>query len=199
MKFKNYKKAEKKYGVGGGDWMNLEEGENKVRIVSEFTDYGSHYNNQIKKSVICLGKKDCEICQHGDVPKVQYLGWVIDRKDQEVKLLRIGHTIFKGIGELANNTEYKFDDLPSYDITIIRKGEGKDTRYNTIAARKDTKLTEEEEKKISKLKDPLEIIDNMKGKQARLTEEEDLEISSEIEKTKTSKKKKLSVDDIPLL
>jgi len=164
MEFKDYKKSEEKYGLGS-DWLNLEDGDNKVRIVSNFIDYGSHYNQQTKKSVICVGKESCEMCQQGDKPRVQYLGWVIDRKDKKLKLLRIGHQIFKQIGDYAMNEEYAFTGIPDYDITINKTGQGLGTDYTVIPSRKNTELTEKEKKEIEeKMKDPQEIIDSMKAK-----------------------------------
>ena len=164
MKFQDYNEAGKKYGIDGGDWLNLEEGDNKVRIVSEFEDYGSHYDKKLKKSFVCLGKEKCPFCQTGDKPRVQFLGWVIDRKDQKPKLLRIGYKIFQQIGDLAQSEDYKFDDVPGYDITIKKTGQGLDTNYSVLPARKNTELTSEEIESIKGLKDPKEIIENMKAK-----------------------------------
>ena len=165
MKFAEYEKAEKEYGVGGGKWMNLQEGDNKIRIVSEFEDYGQHYNQATNKSVVCLGKEKCPICRMGDKARVQYLGWVIDRSDGRIKLLRIGHQIFKQIGELSRNEEYYFDIVPDYDITIKRVGQGLETEYTVIPARQNTPLTEDEKKQIEEIvKDPKQIIEGMKTK-----------------------------------
>jgi len=166
MKFSQYKESEEKYGIAsGGDWMALEEGDNRIRIVSEFVDYGEHFDNAKKRSFVCLGKDECSYCKAGEKVKVRYLGWVIDRKDGKVKLLRFGHSIFKQIGALAINEEYEFDESPSYDMTIKRDGKGLDTEYNVTAARKDSKITEKELEEIEeKVKDPIEIIENMKAK-----------------------------------
>jgi len=164
MSFKDFKDVGKKYGVGSGEWLNLETGDNKVRIVSEFQDYGNHFNVSIKKSTICLGKEDCPSCQAGEKARVQFLGWVIDRKDGMLKLLRIGWQINKAIGELAINEDYAFDVIPDYDITIKKTGEGLKTEYTVLPARKSSKLTTEEESEIKKAKDPSEIIESMKAK-----------------------------------
>ena len=183
MKFNDYKDSEEKYGIAGGDdWMNLEEGDNKLRIVSEFIDYGEHFDNAKKRSYMCLGKGNCSYCDAGEKPKVRYLGWVIDRKDNKVKLLRFGHSIFKQIGALAVNDEYKFDEIPNYDITIKREGTGLDTEYHVTAARKDSKITVEESEEIdAKVKDVPEIIENMKAKREKEVEEAGGEIIDEPE------------------
>jgi len=192
MQFKDYKKGEEKYGLGG-NWMTLEDGDNKVRIVSEFIDYGSHFNQETKKSVICVGKENCIPCQQGDKPRVQYLGWIIDRKDKKLKLIHIGHQIFKQIGEYAMNEEYAFDSIPGYDITIRKSGQGLKTEYTVIPARKNTDLTEEEKLMIEeKMKDPQKIIDSMKAKVSKSEGEENTETE-----TTEEKEKEVDVNDIP--
>lgn len=168
--FKNINEIKNKYGLKtGSDWLNLKQGSNKVRIVSDFVDFGVH---SIKeggkyKSVICIGKENnCPYCQQNIPVRVQFLGWVIDRTDGEVKLLKIGWTIFDKLTKLAQSPDYHFDDLPPYDIDIVRTGEGLDTEYTVIPARQDTILTPEEIEKIkAKVKDPQEIIDRMKEKE----------------------------------
>ena len=165
MRFNQHQQIDKKYGTGG-DWLNLQEGgeeENfKIRIVTEFEDYGVHRLD--KESVICLGKENCIHCQEGTKVTVQFLGWVIDRRDNSFKLLRIGHQINKKIGVLSENEQYKFEIIPNYDITINRKGKLLETKYDIIADRNDTPLTEQELEKIKTLKPSIEIIDAMKNK-----------------------------------
>jgi len=168
--FNNLNEVKKNYGIKeGGNWMKLKDGSNKVRIVSDFADYGVHQvvqNGQFKKSVICIGKENgCYYCSQGLPVKVQFLGWVIDRADNQVKLLRIGWTIANQIKAYQKSEEYGFQGLPPYDMDIIRSGEGLDTDYDTHASRKDTPLTPEEKKMIEEIvKDPREIIEKMKEK-----------------------------------
>jgi hypothetical protein len=164
MKFADYKSISKKYGLES-DWMSLKEGDNKIRIVSEFEDYGVHYDTKTRKSVICIGKDKCPFCQKGEIPRVQFLGWVIDRSDNRVKLLRIGYKVFQQIGELAKSEEYAFDTIPDYDITIRRSGRGLDTIYSVLPARQNTPLTDKEKEMImEKIKPVKQIIENMKAK-----------------------------------
>lgn len=171
MKFSEYKKAEKEYNIGGGDWLKLKEGANKVRIVSEFEAFGNHYIPEEKKSVVCLGKDKCPLCKKGDKPSVRYLGWVIDREDGNLKMAMFGHTIFKAIGELAMSEDYSFEGIPDYDVTIKRTGTGLDTQYTVIPARKETKLTKDEEKMLDEMKDPKDVLEKMKENQSPDKEE----------------------------
>lgn len=173
MSFKQKKEdIEKKYQIGGGEWLNLVEGANRVRLVSDCVDYGNHYEGG--KFTICIGKEKCLLCQKGNKPNVQFLVWAIDRKDGQVKLFRFGYTIYKQIMAYKDNPDYKFETLPNYDFTIERTGKGKDTDYRVIAARSDTELTEKEKAEIlEKIKDPKEIIEKMKAKVEMLNYEPD--------------------------
>ena len=169
--FKSQKEIQEKYGIKDkkGNWLNLQQGDNKVRIVSDFVDYGVHTfkdKDGKYKSVVCIGKEnECPYCANKVPVKVQFLGWVIDRKDGEVKLLKIGWAIAQQIRSLQDSEDYGFDDLPPYDINILKSGEGLNTTYTVLPARQNTPLTEDEQNKIKEVvKDPQEIIDKMKEK-----------------------------------
>ena len=167
MSFKDYKNIEKKYNIGGGDWLKLEDGDNKIRIVSEFFDFAEHFIKSENKSYTCLGKKgNCKYCESGLKPTVKFLGWVLDREDGAVKLLRVGYMIYKQIGALAMSDEYGFDGVPEYDITIKKSGKELGTEYQVLPARKNTELTKDEEKLVKEKtkKTPEEIVEKMKEK-----------------------------------
>ena len=168
--------VEQKYDIKSreGNWMKFEEGDNKVRFVSNDFDFGSHFDTQEKKSFICTGKETCKYCQKGEKSRVRFYAWVIDRKDGKVKLAEYGYSIHKKIDNLAKSEDYGFETTPNYDITITRKGKGLDTEYNILADRKDTPLTEEEEKMIEEECKPLEEM--IQKKKEKLLEETNEEI-----------------------
>ncbi len=118
-------------------FIKLTEGENPLRIVSGFTSYSKTYQ--------------------GGKPTTRYACYAIDRNDGEVRILETGASIIKQIQALAMSAEYGFDDLPPYDMVIVRQGTGPmDTEYSVRAARKDTDLTDVEKAKIAELK-PIEM------------------------------------------
>lgn len=126
-----------------GIFYELEQGANKLRLVSEFAI----------RSVLFPGKTE---------PALRYCVWVIDRKDNTIKFAEFGKQITKQLQEFATNPEYAFDVIPSYDITINRTGTGQfDTKYSVLPDRKDTPLTEEEKKQISELMKPSEFLAKM--------------------------------------
>lgn len=173
MAFKDFREVAKKYNIGqGGDWMQLQDGDNYVRIVSDFEPFRNHFDERSKRGMICIGKeKGCPGCALELQASVKCLGWVIDRADGNIKLLRMPYSVFKAIGELQTTPDYEFSTLPDYDINIKRivtkTAGGEKTSYQVIAARKNTMLTNSEVEQIAKkCKNPNQILDAMKSKQA---------------------------------
>lgn len=136
MKFNDYQN----YVSSSNDFMNLKQGENKLRIVSEFETFQAEFQGKLKDRFMC---------------------YVIDRTDGQIKPFTTGASVFKQMGEHSVSSEYGFTDLPPYDVIIKKTGEGLDTEYLVTPARQDTPLTDEEKKNISELKPISEIIDAM--------------------------------------
>lgn len=167
MKFNQYQEVAKQYGVGGGgDWFNLKEGENRVRLLNEFEIYGEHWNPATKKYITCIGKEEgCKPCAAKMPITVRALGWVIDRSDGKVKLFKMPYTIFKALGALQTDADYGFSLLPEYDLKINRAGTGKESEYTVLPTPKITPLTDEELTEMNeKIKPVDEIIEKMKNK-----------------------------------
>ena len=142
-------------------FLKLKQGENKIRIVSEAGVFGKHWVN--KKTTICIGKEDgCMGCEAGNESKPAWLCWVISRSDGKIKQMEIGYMIVKKINALAQTDEYKFSEIPPFDLTIIKSGEGLDTEYDVVASRKDTPLTDTEKAEIEGLTPIAEIIEKKK-------------------------------------
>lgn len=172
MAFKDYKDVAKKYGIGqSNDWMSLQEGDNWIRIVTPFEPFRNHFDERTNRGTVCVGSdNDCSACNAGIQASVKCLGWVIDRNDEKIKLLRMPYSAYKAIGELQLTKDYEFDDLPPYDVNlkkiITKTAGGEKTSYQVVAARKNTDLTEEELFEIDKkCKNPVDILEKMKEKE----------------------------------
>jgi hypothetical protein len=166
MDIKNINEEMKeKYGSQDSQWMKLEQGDNKIRILqTSFTDYGNHFLTSEKKSYACLGKEECPLCKEKS-PAVKFMVWVIDREDGGLKILEFGYTVTKQLAKLANDKDYGIDGSGfPYDINIVREGSGKETTYSVIPGRKNTPLTEEEIKMVDELEDLNEIVEKKKEK-----------------------------------
>lgn len=107
----------------------MEEGQNVCRIVSEIIPRVVTY-------------KDGEQAQ-------KYTCFVIDRKDGEIRMADFGKLVMKQLKALASTKDYAFDNLPNYDLIIIKSGSGFDTTYTLTPARQDSPLTPEEQVKIN--------------------------------------------------
>jgi hypothetical protein len=123
------KRAESEGLLGGGGYLKLQEGDNKIRLMSECIEHPGEYNGK---------------------PTFKWLCYVLDRRDGQVKAFFMPHTIYKQIDSLQQNPEYAFDEVPMpYDITINAKGAGtKEVDYTVVAARQNTQLTVDEIKAL---------------------------------------------------
>lgn len=118
----NREKAEKEGLLGKGNYLKWQEGDNRIRLMSECLEHPGEYQG---------------------TPNFKWLCYVLDRKDGKIKPLFMAHTIYKQIEALQLNEDYKFDEVPMpYDITINAKGAGtKEVVYTLMPARANTPLT----------------------------------------------------------
>lgn len=136
-------------------FFKLEQGDNKLRLVSSF----------VTKEVMFDGAKK---------PTTRYCCWVIDRRDGEIRWAELGISIIKQFKKLHDNPDYTFDVIPKFDITVNRVGEKLNTEYTVLPNRKDTPLTKEEQKKIDELDSPEDFLAKL-AKKAKEKKTEDIE------------------------
>lgn len=144
----------------GGLFYSFEDGENRIRIVSEnpvpfWTAFKQGVNGEkgTSKNFLTLeamDKYNMDVTDEREEAKQRFGMWVIDRKDGKVRFANVSPGIVGKIKNLANSTEYGFDGLIPYDITVKRTGKGLETRYDVMAARANTELTEDEKTEIAK-------------------------------------------------
>jgi hypothetical protein len=143
-------------------YFKIKEGENRIRILAEPQLVISRF----KYGICYEGAPYCEEANLPEGEKLQrkWKTWVIDRADGVMKLYDMPYSISKFVGTFMNTEDYGFDKFPApYDITITAKGAGtKEVEYTVTPARKNTELTEAEEKALAD-KDPIQmIIEGMK-------------------------------------
>lgn len=159
----NLRKQEKELNLGGNKFK-FKDGDNKFRLVSEAVPHKSVYKGRETLKFVC---------------------YIIDRKDNKLKLAFLPYTIIKAIGELAINEEYAFDVLPPYDINVKAENAGtKEVNYSIIPARTNSELTENEQEMLKKQKDIRKVVEALKEKQPALerseeNEEPQVELGSE--------------------
>ena len=81
-------KAEKEGLLGRGDYLKLQEGDNRIRLMSECLEHPGEY----------LGKAT-----------FKWLCYVLDRRDGKIKPFFMAHTIYKQIEAPQLNEDYRFD------------------------------------------------------------------------------------------
>jgi hypothetical protein len=131
---------------GSNSYLKLNDGANRVRIVSEPIEDWEHFvdGSDGKKKVMRCAGRGCSACQFGGkARKVYHFAAVSREGNAEVKLLTVGQMVYGGLYDLMTNEDWRFDSVPDYDITITKKGEGMNTDYSVQSSAKKP-LTPEE-------------------------------------------------------
>ncbi|MEW6126713.1 MAG: hypothetical protein AB1757_06720 [Acidobacteriota bacterium] len=123
------KKAEADGLLGKSDYLKIQEGENRIRLLSDPVAYQSEFKGKFN---------------------TKFVAWVLDRRDGQVKAYFMPATVLEGIGALQSNPDYAFEEVPMpFDITVVAKGAGtKEVKYSVLGARTNTPLTEVELKAL---------------------------------------------------
>ena len=94
-------------GSNANDFMNLKEGENVVRIVTNPYQFyvawvrdSSGVNRKIRSAV-----EGCPLTKAGYQPKPRWYVGVLDRSSGDVKILEIGSQVFNAIRNLQKDAE----------------------------------------------------------------------------------------------
>jgi len=115
--------------LGGNDFMNLEEGENPVRLVTQPYQFYIHWTKDAtgaNRKVRCA-LEDCPLCQAGERATARWYVSVINRKTERCAVLEIGPQIFKQVLGLAKKE--KWGNPRKYDVNIERQPKGSQPLY----------------------------------------------------------------------
>jgi hypothetical protein len=131
--------------AGSGNYLKLNPGQTKVRIVSDVTKFWKDFDG--KKLYLTE-----EAAKTNPEAKARYAMWTIDRADGACKILECSGAMVRDLQNLADNPEYAFDGAFPYDVIITRVGTTiNDTRYTVAPARQNTVLTEKEAQEVAGL------------------------------------------------
>jgi hypothetical protein len=142
-------------GQGGGDWYKFVEGDNRFRVLAEpemiFEKFGVG---------ICY--TDC-----GYEGNAKFLTYVLDRKDNKIKLAKLPYTVGTTIAGYEHDEEYKFETFPMpYDIKVVAVGAGtKEVKYTVMAGRANTEVDPKTLSELQMKKSIADIIRKMKDNQ----------------------------------
>ena len=212
---------------GGGFWGKLEEGDNKLRLVSDYRYIGYHWQGQGRPSVTCLnqGKGDdkCALCRttkeingkiYPNTPSAKFVVNCIDLdgENTNIKHYEFPYAVIDAINGYALDPEYKFTDLPGWDMVVTKETKGeKKVDYKVRAARQNRDLTPEEEAMIEGFEAPEEVVKFKLDKQAEesgldsqpeskgtvVTGRDDDEPKAETKGTTQAQADDINLDDLP--
>ena len=138
------------------NFLKLEAGENKVRIVSApIAQWTAFVDGKPKKFLTEeAANKHNKTADKEQKANKRYAMWVIDRKTNEILLAEFSKSIMKTIMAFANDSDIGFERLPPYDIKITKEGSGLETRYSVINLQP-KELTDEEKQLVESQADLL--------------------------------------------
>ena len=165
------KRAEESYGPmnkGGGDWFKVSEGENRIRLMSELEPIAKHFNKAGYKGV-CIGKENCPGCKEDNKPSIKFLCWVIDRKDETLKIAELPYTIVQAVQAYQESPEWTWEGFPMpYDITINAKNAGTtDVVYTVVGSPNKTAVDPKILEALAKESKPIELKEAIKMKKMK--------------------------------
>ena len=149
----------KEASKGKSPFLKLEQGKNKLRIISKIHGVKEHLIKigENQRMIACPRAMEeweaaeqekaidrsikCPVCESGNRNvRTQFLAIAINEKG-EIGVLKKGTTIFSPIADLK---EEGYDLAKTY-VVISRKGEALDTEYTVIPSKEEKELTPEEQ------------------------------------------------------
>jgi len=158
--------------VKSSSFLKLEVGKNEIEFLSSSGFLKSHYIGG--KNVICKGE-ECFFCKKSPVRKEIYYWAKVN--DQE-GYLRLPLSVFISIMDLINSGSFDIKKPRDAKWLVIRKGQGKETRYTVQFLKK----IEVDEEKIKKNTEKIEsFINKMKERYTQNYEKKLKELNPDLE------------------
>jgi len=115
--------------LGGNDFMQLEEGENPVRLITSPYQFYIHWTKDAtganRKARCAL--EGCPLCQQGERATARWYVCVLNRKTDKPAIMEIGPQIFKQIFSLSKKDTW--GDPRKYDLDVERQPKGSQPLY----------------------------------------------------------------------
>jgi len=124
-----------------GKFFRFEPGENLVRILS----------TPIHMMTVFMGKgiapqvvKSVSEVPNGKDGTHRFMCYVYNHKEEKIQIAEFPVSVVNALSDLAKGKTYGFKgELPPYDILIMKKGEGMETRYTVAAGRNEEEMPKE--------------------------------------------------------
>lgn len=131
-------------------FMRLQEGENEIRVMGNPIQFYVHWLNRpdgSKRKIVSPVDNSSIVTRLEDSGFKRQAKWlikVLDRSDNEFKMLEVGSQIYNGIRALYNNP--KWGKVTAYDISVVRGPKGSQPLYNVTPNPKEKLNTDFKEK-----------------------------------------------------
>jgi len=138
----------------GGDWYKFTEGDNSFRVLTKPEMFFEKF-----KVGICYTD-----CGYQGSPK--FMTYVLDRKDNRIKLATLPYVIGTTIAKYETDEDYKFEVFPMpYDIKVNAKGAGtKEVEYTVTPRPTKEEVNSTVTEDLHKKKPAADIIIGLKEK-----------------------------------
>lgn len=130
------------------DFMQLEQGDNKGRILSNPQQFAVHWvvDETGKKRKVNCATTGCPVClrgQDGDKAQPRWLIKFYNRKENKVQLLEITSQVVNGVKDLVEDPEW--GPVTDYDVNVKRGTPGSQPLYKVVPGRRAPLTTEEKQ------------------------------------------------------
>jgi hypothetical protein len=129
--------------LGGSDYMNLDEGSNRIRVITSPYQFYSHWaidQAGVNRKVRCA-LDGCPLCQQGERAVARWVFGVINYKSNKPAIIEIGPQIYKQIHAFSKNP--RWGDPRKYSMDIVRQPKGSQPLYIVTPEPKEA-MTDEE-------------------------------------------------------
>lgn len=156
-RIKEQEEQARKEGIaqqGGGDWYKFVEGDNIFKVLAEPMMIFEKF-----KVGICY--TDC-----GYEGNAKFLTFVLDRKDNKIKLAKLPYGIGTMIAEYEKDEDYSFEGFPMpYNIKVKAVGAGtKEVKYTVTPSPRREELSADVAEQMRKKASIADIVAKMKEK-----------------------------------
>ena len=139
-------------------YFNVEEGDNRVQILTSFAKLVQRWNPSTSKYEIVLEGDDTE------GRSIKGVAWVL--QDGKIKLAKLPYTVVKQIRALQLDPDYSFEEFPMPRAINIKtkNARTKEVEYTVIPSPKESVVSDDVLKELGEKDTPEQVVETMKSK-----------------------------------
>lgn len=192
-----------------GIYFKFQEGDNRIRVLSEGAVVATHFFGKGVPASVCYGiSKGCPF--HDEkAPKdekgqpknasIRYRCYVLDRVDEQIKQVDLPYSVVQKISALQEDPEWAFEFPMPYNIKVTYKPDESPTNmYSVIGSPKREELRDEIGSKLADLlssANPVKLVQDQKDRQMLLHKEQGIWLENKSTLTEDEKKRITQLKD----